>query len=219
MKKTLAILAACLTLGVGTPSASATAQDTTAVTTAMKADSTATTLQEPTELELAKAEVAELQNKVRQLSQKNDIGDNLVDLTAVILIFTFPFIVVFCWFYFRSKKNRRAKYALIDRMVTSGQTGSVELLQKLLQEDEKKQKDLLMHGIRMICMGIGLTIFLAILAGEELAAIGILVACIGLGELLAGILQRREQRRLYQEQQPRETPQDTSAKDSSTDEQ
>ena len=43
MKKTLAILAACLTLGVSTPSASATAQDTTAVTTAMKADSTVTT--------------------------------------------------------------------------------------------------------------------------------------------------------------------------------
>lgn len=218
MKKTLAILAACLTLGVGTPSASATAQDTTAVTTAMKADSTVTTQREPTELELAQAEIAELRNKVKQLSQKNDIGDNLVDLTAVILIFTFPFIVVFCWFYFRSK-NRRAKYALIDRMVTSGQAGSVELLQKLLQEDEKKQKDLRMHGIRMICMGIGMTIFLAILAGEELAAIGILVACIGLGELLAGELQRREQRQLHQEQQPRETPQDTSAKDSSTDEQ
>ena len=85
MKKTLAILAACLTLGVSTPSASATAQDTTAVTTAMKADSTVTTQREPTELELAQAEIAELRNKVRQLSQKNDIGDKLVDLTAIIL--------------------------------------------------------------------------------------------------------------------------------------
>ena len=86
-------------------------------------------------------------------------GGILTGLIVVILIFGFPFFIVFVAFYFRYK-NRKAKYKLMEQ-----------------------PQDYRTKGIKNICTGIGLFIFLWAITDEfSIGCIGLLVLFTGIGQ-------------------------------------
>ena len=48
----------------------------------------------------------------------------------------------------------------------------------------QNMKQSLFHRVRNVCLGIGLAVFLGIWMGDFGVGIGVLVVCIGIGELL-----------------------------------
>ncbi len=197
MKKIIFLLAACLTLAVSTFADTANARNTMTVELQTASDTLAAYAQQSEQLEKAEAKIARLEKNLKEWEQKDNWFHGPVAIMGTILIFVFPFAVVFCWFYFRSK-NRRAKYQLINNMMASGQQNAMELYNSVINEDGRQSRNLLQHGIRMTFVGIGLFFFFAICLSKQMSSIGILVACIGVGESIAGYLQKREEKRLRQ---------------------
>lgn len=190
MKKIILLLATCFTLAVSAPVSSVIAQDSTTV--ALPTDTLATSDAQPSALEEAQTEIDRLQRQVEWMEKQRAKSKSVVAITGTVLVFMVPFAVIFCWFYFRSK-NKRAKYALIEKMMTSGQPGAAELYRNIIEGDRRQSRNRLLHGIRMAFVGIGLTAFFTVCMGKEMGSIGILVFFIGIGEAIAGYLQKREE--------------------------
>ena len=181
MKKIILLLAACFTLAVSAPVSSVIAQDSTTV--ALPTDTLAASDAQPSALEEAQTEIDRLQRQVEWMEKQRAKSKSVVAITGTVLVFMVPFAVIFCWFYFRSK-NKRAKYALIEKMMTSGQPGAAELYRNIIEGDRRQSRNLLLHGIRMAFVGIGLTAFFTVCMGKEMGSIGILVFFIGIGEAI-----------------------------------
>ena len=101
-------------------------------------------------------------------------------LAVLIIIFVISPIVIIgliLWFIYKNRKNRMR---LAEMAMQNGQPIPDELMPKA----EEAPDDVRQKGIRQICLGIGLTFFLGWVAGKIGAGIGILVLCIGLGNLL-----------------------------------
>ena len=101
-------------------------------------------------------------------------------LAVLIIIFVISPIVIIgliLWFIYKNRKNRMR---LAEMAMQIGQPIPDELMPKA----EEAPDDVRQKGIRQICLGIGLTFFLGWVAGKIGAGIGILVLCIGLGNLL-----------------------------------
>lgn len=101
-------------------------------------------------------------------------------LAVLIILFVISPIVIIgliLWFIYKNRKNRMR---LAEMAMQNGQPIPNELMPKTAPEapDEVRQK-----GIRQICLGIGLTFLLGWVAGKVGAGIGILILCIGLGNL------------------------------------
>ncbi len=101
-------------------------------------------------------------------------------LAVLLIIFVISPIVIIgliLWFIYKNRKNRMR---LAEMAMQNGQPIPDELMPKTDEApDDVRQK-----GIRQACLGIGLTFLLGIVAGKIGAGIGILVLCIGLGNLL-----------------------------------
>lgn len=101
-------------------------------------------------------------------------------LAVLLIIFVISPIVIIgliLWFIYKNRKNRMR---LAEMAMQNGQPIPDELMPKEAEApNEVRQK-----GIRQVCLGIGLTFFLGWVAGKIGAGIGILVLCIGLGNLL-----------------------------------
>ena len=104
----------------------------------------------------------------------------LYALIPILLIFVFPLLVLFLIFFF-VYKGQKAKYRSYERMAASGQPIPQETLNRMTEDDYKTRNE----GIRDICVGAGLAIFLGIIMDELGIGIGALVAFIGLGKLIA----------------------------------
>jgi hypothetical protein len=100
-------------------------------------------------------------------------------LAVLIIIFVISPIVIIgliLWFIYKNRKNRMR---LAEMAMQNGQPIPDELMPKTVESpDDVRQK-----GIRQICLGIGLTFLLGWVAGKIGAGIGILILCIGLGNL------------------------------------
>lgn len=109
-----------------------------------------------------------------------EVSKNTVGLVAIIICCGLPFFVVSLALWFRYK-NRQAKYKLAAEALAAGQSIPQELF-----KDPKAQNDqTLSKGIKNIFLGIGLGVFLWTLTGNGgLAAIGFLIFCMGLGQVL-----------------------------------
>ena len=94
------------------------------------------------------------------------------------MIFSFPLLVILLVFYFRNR-NRRDSFLFFEKVIASGQL----IPNELLIENMKSDTDT--NGIKEMCTGVGLFIFLwAITNNLGVACIGVLVFCTGLGKFL-----------------------------------
>ena len=122
-------------------------------------------------------------------SQFKDFGDAAssgISLAFLVLslIFGFPFFVIFIAFYFRYK-NRRERYKLVEKAIAAGQPIPEGILKESLNTDSTTK------GIKNMCLGTGLFIFLwAITESFAIGCIGLLILFNGLGQWLVARNQR-----------------------------
>ena len=89
-------------------------------------------------------------------------------------------------FYYRNK-NRKAKYQLAEKILASGQPLPPNFFNDL------GVKDLRTRGFSNTFLGLGLFIFLWALSGEfSMGCIGLLVLCIGLGQVVTHYTRERK---------------------------
>lgn len=115
------------------------------------------------------------------------LDDNHVIALSIIMVFGLPIFIVAILFYF-GYKNKQAKYKLASEALAAGK----EIPQNLFKENPKtNNEDTLKKGIKNVFLGIGLGVFLWVLTHEEgIAAIGFLMFCIGLGQVVTAYATR-----------------------------
>ena len=103
----------------------------------------------------------------------------LIPIIAIVCVgFLMPIIIVLLVFYFINR-NRKEKYKLAQMAIQNGQPIPNDLLKEA--KDDWDSTDY-RAGIRQMFTGVGLAIFLGIVAGEVGFGIGALVFFIGLGK-------------------------------------
>jgi len=104
----------------------------------------------------------------------------LIPILAIVCVgFLLPIIIVLLVFYFINR-NRKEKYRLAQMAIQNGQPIPDELLKDTKSDDWDSTS--YNAGIRQMFTGVGLAIFLGIVAGEVGFGIGALVFFIGLGK-------------------------------------
>lgn len=132
-----------------------------------------------------------------------NITDNLIGLIAIIMAFGLPVFIIFSILLFKYL-NRRAKYRLASEAIAVG-----EALPKGLFDSDQSELDnnsrTLTKGIKNICLGIGLGVFLWFLTYEEgITSIGFLIFCMGVGQVIIAYVTRpsnRQENNLPKEQE------------------
>lgn len=123
------------------------------------------------------------------LSFHHDSKDLTIAIFALFCVFGMPVFIVFIILYFRHK-NRKAKMKVIEKAIENGATIPENVLKEYEEECNGYSK-----GIRNIFVGIGFGIFMWALTGEFfLACIGILLICIGLGQVITHHVQKNERK-------------------------
>ena len=119
--------------------------------------------------------------------QKDSIaGITLISIMGIIFVFGLPIAIIFIIFYNRNK-NRKAKYQLAEKILASGQPLPPNFFNDL------GVKDLRTRGFSNTFLGLGLFIFLWALSGEfSMGCIGLLVLCIGLGQVVTHYTRERK---------------------------
>lgn len=197
MKKILFLLIACFTLGASAPLSMASAQTQTATAVVATDDSLQTDSLQQAKLAEAEKTIDKLTKKIDKLQMAEDYNDNLIAVVGIFAVFGLPFFLIIIYFYFRWK-SQRAKLETFNKMVESGQTISPESYRMLVEGLTAKKQDLIQKGIRTLFIGIGLTIFLWWMVGDNMGSVGIFVACIGLGEIVAGYFSKKDKEMVQQ---------------------
>jgi len=91
-----------------------------------------------------------------------------------------PILIIAALFYFINK-NRKQKMKLAQMAVEQGQP----IPEHLLEDQVNNVTDEYQKGLRQCFVGVGLMIFLGLVAEEVGFGIGALVFCIGLGKIVA----------------------------------
>ena len=114
----------------------------------------------------------------------------IIGIIAIVIIFLIaPLLIIITIFYFVNK-NRRERYKLAQMAIQNGQQIPEEMLK---EKQDDWDKDDYQSGMRQIFLGVGLAIFLGIVAGKIGFGIGALVFFIGLGKVF--IARRSDQPR------------------------
>ncbi len=121
-------------------------------------------------------------------------GMGFVLVILLILFVLSPVLILALIFYF-IYKNRKQRLQLAEMAIKNGQPIPQEFVDKPRSE---WNGDLRAKGIRQAALGIGLTCFLGWVIGDIGAGIGILVLCIGVGNL---VIARNAQKKQQQEQE------------------
>ena len=116
-----------------------------------------------------------------------EFGEIHIAALSIIMIFGLPIFIVALVLYF-GYKNKQAKYKLASEALAAGK----EIPENLFKANPKKENnDTLTKGIMNVFLGTGLVVFIWVLTGEEsLAAIGFLIFCIGLGQVVTAYATR-----------------------------
>lgn len=102
-------------------------------------------------------------------------------LGTVFIIFVIaPVLIIIALFYFINK-NHAQKMKLAEMAIQKGQP----IPEKLLEDKANTITDEYQKGLRQCFVGVGLMIFLGLVADEVGFGVGALVFCIGLGKLVA----------------------------------
>ena len=118
--------------------------------------------------------------------QKDLVGVTIISIVGIIFVFGLPIALIFIIFYYRNK-NRKAKYQLAEKILASGQPLPPDFFAEI------GVKDLRTRGFSYTFLGLGLFIFLWALTGEfAMGCIGLLVLCIGLGQVVTYYTRERK---------------------------
>lgn len=123
----------------------------------------------------------------------------IIPIVAIIFVFGFPIAIVALVLWFKYK-NRQAKYKLMSQAIAAGQPLPKEFLKEVastnLDEFYDKNNRLKNKGIQSIFQGIGLGVFLWVLTDSVgLAAIGFMLFCIGVGQVVMAYTNRDNEKR------------------------
>lgn len=101
-------------------------------------------------------------------------GGLLIAGLVLLCLFGLPilFVLLIIWLIVRISRRNSAE-------ATAGQAVARDSA-----DGPARDRTLFNKGIRNICLGVGLAVFLGVLMGDLGVGIGVLVACIGIGELL-----------------------------------
>jgi len=108
----------------------------------------------------------------------------------ILFFFVFPLLILFLILFFVYKGNK-SKQKTYQKLIDSGQPIPQETINRMTQESQRLRNE----GLRDICVGIGLAIFLGIIIDEVGIGIGALVAFIGLGKLMAWYANNKDKSR------------------------
>ncbi len=131
-------------------------------------------------------------------------GMGFVLLILLILFVLAPVLIIGLILYF-VYKNRKQRMRLAEMAIKNGQP----IPQEIVDTPKPADDDLRSKGIRQVALGIGLTFFLGWMIGDIGAGIGILVLCIGLGNLVIARNARKEREELHADDFDR-TPTETT---------
>lgn len=112
-----------------------------------------------------------------------------IAIISIFGIFFMPFIFIafVIWLIIRHRSNRQSeRNELIRTLAANGQNVETYMKESLPISPEKKEK-----GIKNMCLGVGLALFLYILLDKSLSAVGILVFFVGLGQFLGASYSKR----------------------------
>jgi hypothetical protein len=119
-----------------------------------------------------------MMNEVFSNIGRNEImGISIVLGTLFILFVLFPIIIIIAVVYFINR-NRKERLKLAQMAMEKGQP----IPEQLLKEEARENSDDYQKGLRQMFTGVGLAIFLGIVAGTTGFGIGALVFFIGLGK-------------------------------------
>ena len=119
----------------------------------------------------------ELEQIERILS--NGWGIVWITLATIFAIFVLPLLIIALIFYYRHK-NRKAKYELAAKMIEKG-----EPLPADLEESVRGLSDMESRGIKNMCIGAAVTIFIwALTDSFGLACIGLIVLANGVSQYI-----------------------------------
>lgn len=116
-------------------------------------------------------------------------GGLIIVFIVLFGIFILPIILIIVILYF-IYKGRKAKYDAYKSIAESGQALPEEELRKM--SEPITDRDMFNKGVKNICLGIGLAVLLGIIMGDFGVGIGILVVCIGVGELLVDYFAKKD---------------------------
>lgn len=121
--------------------------------------------------------------------ESNDMSESdVVPLVAIITSLGLPvfIIAIIMWFTY---KNNQAKYRLAAEALNAGHEIPKELFKEPSRETQTFNK-----GVKRTFLGIGLGVFLWLLTHNEgLAAIGFLVFCMGVAQMIIGYSSRHKE--------------------------
>jgi hypothetical protein len=119
--------------------------------------------------------------------------DAMVPIFAIFAVFGMPAVIVWTALHFNNKKKEQFHTSL-QKLIASGQELTPELMQSIPGYQEEKPKDSDVKG-GAVLIGIGIGIVLLGYFGMHNSVVwgsGLLVACLGLGLLGAGIYSERD---------------------------
>ena len=119
--------------------------------------------------------------------------DAMVPIFAIFAVFGMPAVIVWTALHFNNKKKEQFHTSL-QKLIASGQELTPELMQSIPGYQEEKPKDSDVKG-GAVLIGIGIGIVLLGYFGLHNSVVwgsGLLVACLGLGLLGAGIYSERD---------------------------
>lgn len=109
----------------------------------------------------------------------NGWGIVWITLATIFAIFVLPLLIIALIFYYRHK-NRKAKYELAAKMIEKG-----EPLPADLEESVRGLSDMESRGIKNMCIGAAVTIFIwALTDSFGLACIGLIVLANGVSQYI-----------------------------------
>lgn len=103
----------------------------------------------------------------------------IIGIVAIVVIFLLAPILIICLVFYFVNRNRKDRIKLAQMAIQNGQPIPDNILK---EQQESFDRSDYQSGIRQIFLGIGLAIFLGIVAGEVGFGIGALVFFIGLGK-------------------------------------
>lgn len=110
---------------------------------------------------------------------------DFVGVISIILFFICPLTLIAILLYFRYK-SKKAKYEVMKQALAHGKNLPPDFTaSEMAAPFARGSNDILWKkGINTFFLGLGLALFLGILADASLASIGILIMCIGAGQII-----------------------------------
>lgn len=181
MKKLILLFGLLISIGLGT------AAQTTVLTPSSDDSSKMDTIVMSTIEDAADPKEAATNLITTTLDRQAEMMD-VIGLVSIIMIFGLPVFIVALVLWFRYK-NRQARYRLAAEALAHGKEIPKEFYEQ--STPQMQNDEILRKGIKNVFLGIGLGVFLWVLTEiEGIAAIGFLIFCLGLGQVVTAYATR-----------------------------